>query len=149
MSSGLLKLPSAPQGIVELGADCVRLVFSVMCRSKDLVHVVVVLVVSHQHSVHVTPAVVKVIELCDVVWQVICVTDVEVADGVVGVLAHIRDHWEKIPSVLELMEAVLPFGGITQSHLVVVQAPVDVPAQQPETVARSGAPEATGLQLLF
>lgn len=107
----------------------------------------VVPVVSHQDSVHVTSGVVRVVKLSDFRWQVTCVKAVEVADGVVGVLGLIRDHWEKIFSILEPMKSILSFGGITQRQLVVVQAALDVPMQQAETVARRRATKATGLQL--
>lgn len=109
----------------------------------------VVLVVSHQDSVHVTFGVVRVVKLSDFRWQVACARVVEVADGVVGVLVLIPDHWEKISSILEPMKAILSSDGITQCQLVVVQAAADVPTQQPETVARRRATKATVFQRLF
>lgn len=139
-----------PKRSKKIGANYVRLFCFIMCRCVDLIHAFVVVVVSHQNSVHVTFRVSAVVVLSDFIRQVLCMRSVEVSDGVVPVLLFVLDHWKQIPgpSVQELMKPVFSYSGITQSHHVVVQAVLNVPHQQLETVARRWLTEPAVLQLL-
>lgn len=122
---------------------------TIVGRCIYLVHPTVIPVVSHQNSVHVTPAIKAVVVLLDFVRQLICMGCVEVSNGVVAVLVFVSDDWEQVLRVVKLVETVLPQRGVAQGHHVVVQAVLDVPHQQLQTVARRWLAEAAVLQLLL
>lgn len=130
-------------------ANYVCLFFAIVGRRIYLVHAVVVTVVPHQNSVHVTLLVPGVVVPPDFIGQVLRAGRVEVSNGIIAVLLFVCDDWEQLLFVEELMKAVLPPRGITQSHHVVVEAALDVPHQQLQTVARRRLTEAAVLQLLL
>lgn len=128
-------------------ANSVRLFCGIVCRCIYLINAANVLVVSHQNSVHVTPGVWAVVVHLNFIRQAICMGWVKVSNGVVAVLRFVSDVWEQTIFVEKLMKAVLPQRGVTPRHLVVVQAVLDVPHQQLQTVARRRLAKAALLQL--
>lgn len=116
-----------------------------------MVDVFIVVVISHQNSVHVTFTDFAVVVLSDFIWQVLRMRRVEVSNCVVSVLPLVLYHWKQTPwpPVHKLVKSVLPSSGIAQSHHVVVQAVPNVPHQQLETMARRRLTEPTFIQLLF
>lgn len=130
-------------------ANDVCLICAIVGRCIYVINAEIIVVVSHQNSVHVTSGVRVVVVLPDFIRQAICMARVEVSKGVVAVLLFVSDVREQTLFVVKLMKAVLPQSGITPRHLVVVQAALDVPHQQLQTVARRRLAETTFLQLLL
>ncbi|TNN28413.1 hypothetical protein EYF80_061440 [Liparis tanakae] len=101
-----------------------------------------------KNSVHVALGVAAVVVPPDVIRQILRIGSVEVPDGVVPALASILNYREQTLPVLELVESVFSPRGIALSLHVVIHAPLNVPLEQREAVARPRSTEPAILQLL-
>lgn len=87
-------LPS--NSLKKVMANYVCLFFAIVGRCIYRLHAVLIPVVSHQNSVHVTPAVPGVVVLPDFIGQVFRAGRVEVSNGVIAVLLFVSDDWEQL-----------------------------------------------------
>lgn len=140
---------SPTNSLKKVFANYVRLICGIVGRRINLRNAEDISVVSHQNSVHVTLGVRVVVVPPDFIRQAICMAHVEVSNGVIAAFLSVCDDWEQTFFVVKLMKAILPPRRITPSHHVVVQAVLDVPHQQLQTMARRRLAEAAVLQLLL